>query len=379
MWNVQLFELDYDEREAKAVAGVLDTKWLTMGEHTAKFEQHFADFLGVQACSAVSSCTAGLHLSLIAAGVGAGDEVVIPALTFVADANVVKAVGAKPVLADSESLDSWNVSLETIQRWVTPATAAIIVVHFAGYPCADIKRISEFCQKRGITLIEDVAHAPGAGIRGELCGSFGDFACFSFFSNKNLAVGEGGMVATGSSENHNAINRLRSHGMTTLTLDRHRGRAITYDVEMPGLNYRLDEIRAAIGLVQLDKLKEGNKRREELSQRYRERLHASEIMLPFSEENPKVQSAHHIMPCLLPKNTERDDVVIALREKGIQTSIHYPPFWEFEAYKGCYNRGDYPIVNEIASRELTLPLFPNMTLEQVDIVVDALCQVVTND
>jgi len=170
--------------------------------------------------------------------IGSGDEVIIPALTFVADINVVRAVGATPKLADCGDYNNWNVTAESIKREITNRTKAVIIVHFAGYPC-DMDEIVELCQERGIYLIEDVAHAVGATYRGESCGTFGEFGCFSFFTNKNLSVGEGGMLVTGKRELERRAKLFRSHGMSALTLDRHKGRAVSYDVELSGFNYEL--------------------------------------------------------------------------------------------------------------------------------------------
>ena len=197
MWDIQLFKLNFDQREVDAVSSVVAGGWLSMGEKVTKFENQFGQFLGGEIfCSAVSNCTAALHMGLLALEVGRDDEVIIPSLTFVADVNVVNLVGATPVLADCTSLNDWNMSVETIEKLLTPRTKAIIVVHYAGFPCRDIVEIAQLCRERGIGLIEDVAHAPGATVNGKACGTFGDVGCFSFFSNKNLSIGEGGMVST---------------------------------------------------------------------------------------------------------------------------------------------------------------------------------------
>ena len=186
MWKVQLFKLNYDQRELDAVRDTVASGWLTMGERTTEFESKFSSFLGHGVdCIAVANGTAALHMALLALGIGDGDEVIIPGLTFVADANVVRIVGAKPVLADCTSLDDWNISASTIENCITPRTKAVLVVHYAGYPC-DMPSILELCRSRGLKLIEDVAHAPGATIDGRSCGTWGDIGCFSFFSNKNL-------------------------------------------------------------------------------------------------------------------------------------------------------------------------------------------------
>ena len=373
MWDIQLFKLNFGSAEAEAVAKVIDSGWLTMGEETSKFEIAFGNFLGEGAhCKAVSNGTAALHMALLALDVGSEAEVIIPSLTFVADVNVVTLVGAIPILADATDLDDWNMSAEAIESKITEKTKAVIVVHYAGYPCRDIVAISELCRAKGIGLIEDVAHAPGATIDGRVCGTFGDIGCFSFFSNKNLSIGEGGMVSTLNPQLDKKLGYLRSHGMTTLTLDRHKGRAITYDVAQPGLNYRMDEMRAAIGTVQLDKLAAGNVRRGELTDRYRGNLQGSVVIIPFKNQAPNFVSVYHILPVLLPENTDRVAVIGALKEKRIQSSIHYPPFWDFTAYKGQFSPNDSPVTADICRRQLTLPLFPTMTDDEVDQVCNAL-------
>lgn len=372
MWKVPLFDLNYDSKEEEAAQEVLRGRWLTMGEKTQQFELEFSNMLGgAPGCVAVSSATAALHMALLALGVETGDEVVIPALTFVADANVVRMVGAKPILADAESSTNWNVSAATIAPRITEKTKAVIVVHFAGYPC-DMKPIAELCDNHKIALIEDVAHAPGASVDSRMCGTIGDIGCFSFFSNKNLSVGEGGMVVSNDEKLVARLRSLRSHGMTTQTLDRHKGRANSYDVMQVGLNYRMDEIRAAIGLVQLEKLPTANKRRMQLTQIYMQRLAGTTVDVPFSELELLPTAAYHIMPVLLPEKSDRNRVISKLREQGIQTSIHYPPFWNFTAYGEQTNPADAPNVAMICDRELTLPLFPTMSEEQVTLVVSAL-------
>jgi len=371
MWKIQLFKLNYDDREVQAVADVVKSGWITMGEKTKEFEERFSKFLGNEVkCTAVSSGTAALHMALLALGVGVGDEVIIPSLTFVADINVVKIVGATPVLADSTSFEDWNIDPSEIEKKITNRTKAVIVVHYAGYPC-NMDAIMNICKKYNLFLIEDVAHAVGAEHKGQQCGIFGDIACFSFFTNKNLSVGEGGMFVARSEYLDKKGKYLRSHGMTTLTLDRHHGRAISYDVVQPGLNYRIDEMRAALGIVQLEKLPESNKQREILTKAYIDHLSGVDgLIIPFVNY-PNCTPSYHIFPVLLSKGVDRLCVINSLKAEGIQSSIHYPAFNEFSAYKEeglC----DTPIANEISKRELTLPLYPTMTLDEVNLVTDAL-------
>jgi dTDP-4-amino-4,6-dideoxygalactose transaminase len=371
MWKVQLFKLNYDEREPQAVKDVVDSGWITMGEKSKQFEDDFSTMLGGDVHSiAVSSATAALHMSLLALDVKAGDEVIIPAQTFVADINVVRMVGATPILADCESYDDWNISARTIEKVITPRTKALIVVHFAGYP-VQMDEIVALCKEKGIALIEDCAHAPGAKYKGQAVGTFGEYGCFSFFTNKNLSVGEGGMLTTKDSGLAEQARYFRSHGMTALTLDRHKGRAITYDVAQSGLNYRIDEMRSALGLIQLDKLAAANAQRKVLVERYHDRLLGSAgLSIPFLNLRD-IDSVYHIFPILLDAGIDRVALIGKLKEDGIQSSIHYPAFKDFTAFKEI-GLNEAAIAEDIAKRELTLPLYPTMTLEEVDLVCASL-------
>lgn len=371
MWKVQLFELNFDERERQAVTAVLESGWITMGERIQEFEQRFGDSLGHGAKAiAVANGTAALHMAVLALGIGPGDEVIVPALTFIADLNVVRLTGATPVLADCTSLTDWNMDPEDARRRITDRTKAIMIVHYAGYSC-NMDAFTELCRDRSLFLIEDAAHAVGASYRGQPCGTFGDVGCFSFFTNKNLSVGEGGMYVSRSEDLEQKGRYLRSHGMTTLTLDRHEGRAITYDVVQSGLNYRMDEMRAALGIVQLEKLAESNDKRRQLTQMYIELLSGIKgLTLPFLN-HPNSIPSYHILPILLDADVDRISVINRLKEAGIQSSIHYPAFQDFTAFR-LSSLSATPISNEISKRELTLPLFPTMGFEKVRYVCNCL-------
>jgi dTDP-4-amino-4,6-dideoxygalactose transaminase len=381
MWRVQLFKLNYDEREYKAVQEVLDSLWLTMGQRTLDFESAFSDFLGNNSlCLAVSNATAALHMALLALGIGPGDEVITPALTFIAGQNVVTMTGAKNVLADISSYQDWSMDPDDIDKHITSKTKAIMIVHYAGFSC-DMERITAVCKKRKLFLIEDCAHTPGADYRGQPLGTFGDAAAFSFFGNKNLATGEGGMVVTRNQELYAKLKGLRSHGMTVPSFDRYKGRAASYDIEVAGLNYRMDEMRSALGLVQLGKLEYANNQRKELVEYYLRRLDASQeasqraplpaaaITVPyrnFSRGKPN----YHIMPILLAASTDRQAIIESMKNDGVQTSIHYPCIQNFTAYRNILN--PTPKAEYVSAHELTLPLYPTMTHEEVDIVCGAL-------
>jgi dTDP-4-amino-4,6-dideoxygalactose transaminase len=370
MWRVQLFKLNYDDQELQAVKEVLDSAWLTMGQKTLDFESAFAGFLGYNSqCLAVSNGTAALHLALLACGIRPGDEVITPSLTFIADQNVTLFVGASNVLVDITSMDDWSMDTQDIESRITPRTRAVMIVHYGGYAC-DMEKIVDICKQHNLYLIEDCAHAPGADYKGRPLGTFGDVAAFSFFSNKNLSVGEGGMVVTANPEIYKTLKQLRSHGMSAASFDRYKGRTVSYDVGLPGLNYRIDEIRSALGLVQLKKLEDANKRRKQLVERYFSRLDSQSLLsLPFRHFS-RGKPNYHIMPVLLSDKIDRAQLIESMKQDGVQTSIHYPAIQGFSAYKGKIQ--STPKAEYVASHELTLPLYPAMTYEEIDLVCNAL-------
>lgn len=361
-WIIPLADLNYDINEESAVLFVLRSKWLTMGSVTAQFEQDFASMTGSPHCLTVSNATEALHLACVALGIGPGDEVIVPSLTFVATANAVLYTGASVRFADITSPNDLTISPASIEACITPRTKAIIVMHYGGYPC-DMPAIMDIAHQHNLHIIEDAAHCPGATLDGKALGTWGDIGCFSFFSNKNLATGEGGMLTTNSDEIAAKLKLLRSHGMTTLTYDRHAGHAYTYDVVDLGYNYRIDEIRAALGIEQLKKLPANNQRRREIVAHYRAHL-PTELTIPFAD-HPGI-SAAHICPVLLPEGYSRTAFQDYMKEHGIQTSIHYPPIHTFSYYRERFpGPHQLPITEAIAPREVTLPLYPTMSDEQI--------------
>jgi dTDP-4-amino-4,6-dideoxygalactose transaminase len=371
MWKIPLTDVDFDDREVEAIQSVIRSGWLSAGERVAEFERRFAEFVGVRHAIAVSNATAALHLVHVALGIGPGDEVILPSLHFVAGANSIVYAGGDPVFADIDSLDDLTISPDEIERLITPRTKAIQALHFAGFPC-DMGAILEIARRRSLVVIEDACHAVGAAYDGKKCGAIGAAGCFSFYSNKNMTTGEGGMITTDDPEIAEKTRLLRCHGMTSTTHDRHRGNALSYDVVALGHNYRLDEIRAALGLVQLAKLEEGNARRERLACRYREQLR--DVGVPFSK--PHGQSSNHIFPIILDDGVPRAEFMLSLRKKGIQTSIHYPATHLLSFYR---ERADQeirlPNTEQVSSREVTLPLFPTMSETQVDDVCEAVSDI----
>lgn len=371
-WKIPLTDIDLDDKEVKAVARVLQSRWLTMGAVTEAFEKKFASYLGVRHAFAVTNGTAALHIAHRVLGLKDGDEVICPSLTFVATVNSILYTGASPVFADIFSLDTLNISPKEIESLITEKTRAITVVHYGGYPC-DMQAILSIARRYKLSVVEDAAHAPGAEIDGKKCGTFGDVGCFSFFSNKNMITGEGGMVVTNRDDLVEHIRRVRSHGMTTLTWDRYRGHAFSYDVMELGYNYRMDELRAAIGRIQLQKLEKNNARRAILTSLYRKGFQEiTRIVIPFLKHTWR--PAYHLFPILLPEDVNRQEFMDYLKQKGVQTSIHYPPVHRFSFYRERANlqRRSLPITEEVGRRVVTLPLYPGMTEEMINTTVNAI-------
>jgi len=375
-WRVPLADIVFGEQEITAVTEVLRSGWLSMGAIARQFEQEFAIFIGAKHTLAVTNSTAALHLACLAAGLGPGDEVIVPSLTFVATANAVRYTGATPVFAEIESHDLLNISPSSIEARITTKTRAILVMHYAGFAC-DMPAIMDIARRHNLVVLEDSAHAIGSKLEGRTLGTWGAIGCFSFFSNKNMTTGEGGMLATNDDALAESLKILRSHGMTSLSWDRHKGHTFTYDVVDLGYNYRIDEMRSALGRVQLGKLPASNKRRRELTALYRRLLFevAPEVQMPFAEL--RGTSCHHILPVLLPPGMDRARFMEGMKMQGIQTSIHYPPVHRFHIYENDWlTRGNLlPLTEDVSSRQITLPLYATMKDEQVEWVARAMEQV----
>ena len=352
--------------EEEALLQVVRSGWITMGENVRAFERDFARVHGSEDCVAVSSCTAALHLILAAMDIGPGDEILVPSMSFVATANAVVYVGATPVFMDIEGLDRPLCSIVDAENKCTSRTKAIVLMHYAGY-ASDRAQWTAFAASHGIHIIEDAAHAggmPGAGL-------YGTAAAFSFYGNKNMTTAEGGAVIAHDSKLLKRIRQMRGHGLTSQTFERHAGNLPIYDMTMLGFNYRLDELRAAMGIVQVARLHAWNERRRTLTLAYREMLKAgmSRAAIPFSSD---WASAYHIMPVVLPKDAVRERVVRRMRDDGIQTTHHYPPIHRMTFYRENFPSPRLPVTEEFAARQLTLPLHPKMSDADIRAVTKAL-------
>lgn len=374
--RIPLFDLRLTEDDIEAVTKVLKSGWLTMGPVTAEFERVFAAHLGVAHAIAVSSCTAALHLAYLAAGVGPGDEVVVPAMTFAATAAAAVYCGAAPVFADIAGPDDLSLDPAAVERALTPRTKAVCVVHYAGYP-ARVEALRALCDAHGVALIEDAAHAPDAHAGGRKLGTWGLAGAFSFFSNKVLACGEGGLLATDDAGVAALVRSLRSHGMTSGTWSRHTGETTSYDARGLGFNYRLDEPRAALLLSRLRRLGDEIERRRAMTRGYRAALAGVDgLTLPYADADVE-RSSCYVMPVLVRDTARRDEIRRALRDRyGVQTSVFYPAIHEFTAYRRRYGAASLPHTEHAARSEITIPLHTGMDEAAQARVVEALRETV---
>lgn len=341
-----------------------------MGPEVEAFEAEFAAKIGSRHAFAVANGTAALHLAYVALGIGPQDEVIQPAVNFVAAANMTIAVGAKPVFADITGIDTPVLDPDDVESRITGRTKAVVAMHYGGTLC-NMGTIRDLCSRRGLLLIEDACHAVGAECRdpgpttvnGKMAGAIGDVGCFSFFSNKNLATGEGGMLVTNREDVAEKVRLLRSHGMSSLTWDRHRGHASTYQVTLNGYNYRLDDLRAALGRVQLRKLSANNALRRELVALYRQELSGLPgWSIPFDGQ-PSLGAAH-LMSLVAPNTEERSRLVEGLSTAGVQTSIHYPVITGFSAF-APYRGSGLECSEAFCDRVVSLPLYPTLKPERL--------------
>ena len=364
-WQVPLADVRLTQADIDAVLAAYRSGWLSMGPRTLQFEAAFAAYLGVRHAVAVANGTAAVHLMYAACGLGPGDEVVVPSMTFVATAAPLRHLGAVPVFADIVSeLEPW-LAPDAVDAAIGPATKAIVHMPYGGHP-GEVEALRALADRRGLLLLQDAAHAIGARVGERHVASIGECAAFSFFSNKNLAIGEGGMVATNDDGLAEEVRRLRSHGMEMLSWDRLRGRAAGYDIERLGFNYRLDDPRSALGLSRLARLDEENAKRADLVASYRAALEG--VVGCALPEREGARSSNHLITILV-EGGERDAVRARIGERGVQTSVHYPPVHRFSAFHDP--RTSLPVTERYGERTLTLPLFGHMTAAQQRLVVES--------
>ena len=371
---IPVFDLQITREDLAAVAQTLRSGWLTMGPRTLEFEAEFARSIGSSHAVAVSSCTAALHLAYLAAGIGPGDEVIVPSYTMAATAAAVLYAGGTPVFADIVSLEQPVIDPDHVEALITPRTRAVVAMHFGGYASA-VDQLADLCAARGVALIEDAAHSPRATLGDRSLGTFGLAGAFSFFSNKVLTAGEGGLLATDDPEVAAFARSRRSHAMTRGSWDRFQGGPEDYDVTGLGFNYRIDEPRAALLLSRLKRLDDDVAKRRELTHRYRRLLEELPgLIVPFGEAAVATSSCY-VMPVMLEDSSRQGELRLALREKHrVQTSLFYPAVHEFTAYRARYPGVSLPETERAARSEVTLPLYSHMTEAEQDRVLGALAE-----
>ena len=296
-YKIPLFDLNFDEKEINAVAETIRSNWISTGPKCEELEKEFSELLNVKHAISLANCTGALHLACILCDIKEGDEVLCPSLSFVASVNCIRYVGATPVFCDIKSTGNMNIDPKEIEKNITAKTKSIIVVHMAGFP-ADMDEIMLIARKHNLKVIEDACHGHMSEYKGKKLGTIGDVGCFSFFSNKNISTGEGGMLVTNNDEFAKRCKLLRSHGMTTMSYQRSKWHATSYDVVDLGYNFRMDDILASIGIVQLRKLKADLEKRVDVKKYYVEKLSGiEEVIIPFKDNREFV--SNYIMPIVL--------------------------------------------------------------------------------
>ena len=355
--------------DEKIISKTLKQSMLTLGPQLEKFESDFCKYSKAKYAIAVSNCTAALHLSLMALGIKENDEVIIPDLTFVADANAVLACNAKPVVADINK-ENFFLSLSNIKKNITKRTKAIIPVHIYGQVC-NIEEIMDLAKDNNLKVVEDCAHAVGTFHKSKHVGTLGNTGCFSFYPTKNITTAEGGMVTTNSKEIAEKVRQLRSHGMTKSLKSRYSSEyPWVFDIVEPGYNYRLDEIRAALGVTQLKRIKKINELRKKASLYYHKNLqNIPGIILP-DMVNDNSHSYHlYTIRVIKPYKLSRNQLYKKLKDNGIRTTVYWMPIHEYAAYRKFAKKSS--IVNTVKTYDeiLALPLFPNISKKHQDAVI----------
>lgn len=370
--NIPFYMPWITNEDRKAVQESLKSQWLTGGPKAIHFEKMFADYTGVKHAISVSSCTAALHLAMRVLNIKPGNEVIVPVLTFAATANAPIFCGAKPVFADIDER-TYNISPEDLENKITRKTKAIIVVHYAGQPC-DMKEIMEIAEDNKLWIVEDCAWSTGAEYAKRKTGSLGAIGCFSFYPTKNMTTFEGGMVTTSDDKKATKIRLLRGQGMTKTAFDREREATWYYDVVDLGYNYRLNEVQAAIGITQLSRIEDINRRRIRVANYYTEKLKKIDGIVPpyEAEDRTHIYSLYVIRVVEENFGMTRDNLFEMLSSKGIGLSVHYTPLHLLTFYRKLshYELGDFPIAEKVYEEILTLPSFPTMTKKQIHHVVE---------
>ena len=365
--------------EIDEVVECLESGWIGTGPRVARFEEEFAAYKGVRHTAAVSSCTAAMHLSVLAAGVGPGDEVITSALTFCATVNAIIHAGATPVLADVD-FRTMNIDPADVERRITPRTKAILPVHFAGRPCA-MDQLLAIARSNDLRIIEDCAHAIETEYHGRKAGTLGDFGCFSFYATKNVTTGEGGMIITRRHDDLVRIKMLALHGLSTDAWKRFSDEGYKhYLVVETGFKYNMMDLQAALGIHQLRRVERNWLRRREIWDTYNEAFASLPVTLPAAPE-ADTRHAHHLYPILIDESIceiSRDEFLELMTARGIGVGVHYLSIPEHPVYqrKFGWQPEDYPAAMRIGRQTVSLPLSAKVTDADIERVIDAVSSVV---
>ena len=376
---VPYFEPDIGESEIEAVVDTLRSGWLTTGPRADQFEMDFAEYVGAPHAIALNSCTAALHLALAGWGIGPGDEVIVPTMTFAATANVVVHLGARPVFADVRAADH-NLDLAGLERAVNDHTKAIIPVHYAGQPC-DLDAILEVAGAHGLKVLEDAAHALPARYHGRLIGGIGDATCFSFYANKTITTGEGGMLTTADGDLAERVRVLGLHGLSQQAHDRY---AFTgsweYEVVAAGYKYNLTDVAASLGIEQLRRAEDLHQRRRSIAERYRQAFTKVPEIAPLQVADDREHAWHlFVIKLDLDRLTiDRAEFITRMKDSGVGASVHFKPLHLHPFYRDTYSLdpADFPVATDTYRRIVSLPIFPTMQTAQIDRVIEVVTDLV---
>jgi perosamine synthetase len=369
MHQIPVLKPSYGNEEADAVKEVLLSGWVGLGPKTLKFEEEFANYIGCDYAVGLNSGTAALHLAACALQLKEGDEVIVTPITFVSTVHAISYMGATPVFADVEP-DTLNLDVADVARKITDKTKAVFCVHYAGHPC-DMDALHELCDSRGIYVVEDAAHACGAKYKGQKIGNISELTCFSFHAVKNLACGEGGAITCNSDWFARYFKEMRWLGITKDTFSRTANEKVyawQYWVDKLGYKCHLHDISAAIGLVQLGKLEKNNGLRRQLVNRYNEAF-ADLDWLETPAEKEYARNSWHLYVIKVPNRKNRDSLIRHLKEYNIAPGVHYYPINLHPYYKNV--RAEVPVANEVWKRIISIPLYPDLTTEDQDRVINA--------
>jgi len=371
--RIEFHKHNISQQDIDNATEVMHSIFLTTGEQVSEFERKFSQYLGCRHAVGVTSCTAALHLSLLACGIGTSDEVITTPMTFIATANSIMHVGARPVFVDVEP-KTGNINADLIEAAITPRTKAILPVHLYGQMC-DMRKIRQIADKHGLAVIEDAAHAIEAMRDGVRPGELGDTACFSFYATKSITCGEGGAISTNNEEIAEKLERLRLHGMSKGAAERYAKKYEHWDMEMLGWKYNMDNIQAALLFSQLERIEQNWQRRENICRGYEEAFKDNKNVA-YLTVLPNSKSARHMFTILVHPE-KRDRVLWQLQEKGIGVAVNYRAIHLLTFYRQTfgYKRGSFPIAERMGDSTITIPLYPKLTDKEISYIVQAVNQV----